>query len=147
MIRRPPRSTRTDTLFPSPTLFRSLHERGKKYGAGRGFGSVPAFEIKGGKEAGQRFVEGLELHSHVANLGDVRSLAIHPATTTHSQLSEAEHEAAGLSAGLVRLSVGIDTVDDLVAHLDKGFPAAKGWGQGDSTDPGADRKRVGEGSR
>src|SRR5690606_28328047 len=102
------------------------HERGKKYGAGRGFGSVPAFEIKGGKEAGQRFVEGLELHSHVANLGDVRSLAIHPATTTHSQLSEAEHEAAGVSAGLVRLSVGIESVDDIVADLDKGFAAAKG---------------------
>src|SRR3546814_20901165 len=103
MIRRPPRSTRTDTLFPSPTLFRSLHERGKKYGAGRGFGSVPAFENKGGKEAGQRFVEGLELHSHVANLGDVRSLAIHPATTKHPQLSQAEPDAARVSAGPVQI--------------------------------------------
>ena len=60
------------------------HERAKKYGGGRGYGSVPAFLIKGGKEAGQRFVEALELHSHVANIGDVRSLAIHPASTTHS---------------------------------------------------------------
>src|SRR3546814_19379146 len=71
------------------------HERGKKYGAGRGFGSVPAFEIKGGKEAGQRFVEGLELPSHVANRGDVRSLAIHPAPTTHQIGRDACRERGG----------------------------------------------------
>ena len=101
------------------------HERGKKYGRGRGFGSVPAFEIAGGKDAGQRFVEGLQMHSHVANLGDVRSLAIHPATTTHSQLSDEEHAAAGISPGMVRLSVGIESIDDILADLDNGFRAAK----------------------
>ena len=97
-----------------------------KYGEGRGFGSVPAFVIKGGKEAGQRFVEGLELHSHVANIGDVRSLAIHPASTTHSQLSEEEQATAGVHPGLVRLSVGLESIDDILADLDAGFRAAKG---------------------
>jgi O-acetylhomoserine (thiol)-lyase len=101
------------------------HERAQKYGQGRGFGSVPAFVIKGGKDAGQRFVEALELHSHVANLGDVRSLAIHPATTTHSQLTEDEQRAAGVEPGLVRLSVGIESIDDILADLDAGFTAAK----------------------
>jgi len=101
------------------------HERARRYGQGRGFGSVPAFVIKGGKEAGQRFVEALELHSHVANLGDVRSLAIHPATTTHSQLTEEEQRGAGVEPGLVRLSVGIESIDDILADLDQGFAAAK----------------------
>jgi len=102
------------------------HERAQKYGRGRGFGSVPAFVIEGGREAGQRFVEALELHSHVANLGDVRSLAIHPATTTHSQLTDEEQLAAGVDPGLVRLSVGIESVDDIIADLETGFRAAKG---------------------
>jgi O-acetylhomoserine (thiol)-lyase len=101
------------------------HERAKKYTAGKGFGSVPAFIIKGGKEAGQKFVEALELHSHVANIGDVRSLAIQPATTTHSQLTEAEQITAGVQPGLVRLSVGLESIDDIIADLDKGFAAAK----------------------
>jgi O-acetylhomoserine (thiol)-lyase len=101
------------------------HEQAKKYGQGRGYGSVPAFVIAGGKEAGQRFVEALELHSHVANLGDVRSLAIHPATTTHSQLTEEEQLAAGVEPGLVRLSVGIESIDDIIADLEGGFRAAK----------------------
>jgi O-acetylhomoserine (thiol)-lyase len=101
------------------------HERGTKYGRGVGYGSVPAFVIKGGKDAGQRFVEALELHSHVANLGDVRSLAIHPATTTHSQLTEQEQAASGVEPGLVRLSVGIESIDDILADLDAGFTAAK----------------------
>ncbi|MFP5256249.1 MAG: bifunctional o-acetylhomoserine/o-acetylserine sulfhydrylase [Acidimicrobiia bacterium] len=100
------------------------HERGQRYGAGRGFGSVPAFVIKGGKEAGQRFVEALELHSHVANIGDVRSLAIHPASTTHSQLSDEEQRSTGVEPGLVRLSVGIESIEDILADLDKGFAAA-----------------------
>jgi O-acetylhomoserine (thiol)-lyase len=102
------------------------HERAKKYTGGRGFASVPAFVIEGGKEAGQRFVEGLSLHSHVANLGDVRSLAIHPATTTHSQLTEEEMLASGVHAGLVRLSVGLESIDDIIADLEAGFAAAKG---------------------
>jgi O-acetylhomoserine (thiol)-lyase len=101
------------------------HELGERYGRGRGYGSVPAFIIKGGKEAGQRFVEALELHSHVANMGDVRSLCIHPSSTTHSQLTEAEQLAAGVEPGLVRLSVGIESIDDILADLDTGFRAAK----------------------
>lgn len=101
------------------------HDRATKYSAGKGFGSVPAFVIKGGAQAGRKFVESLELHSHVANIGDVRSLAIHPATTTHSQLTEEEQRATGVDPGLVRLSVGLETIDDIIADLDKGFAAAK----------------------
>ena len=99
------------------------HERAKKYGGGRGYGSVLAFEIKGGKEAGQRFVEALQMHSHVANIGDVRSLVIHPASTTHSQLTEAEQASSGVTAGLIRLSVGLETIDDIIADLELGFAA------------------------
>ena len=101
------------------------HDRARRLGRDRGFGSVPAFVIDGGREAGQRFVEALSLHSHVANLGDVRSLAIHPATTTHSQLSDEEQSAAGVDPGLVRLSVGLESIDDIVADLEQGFAAAK----------------------
>jgi O-acetylhomoserine (thiol)-lyase len=101
-------------------------DRAKQLTGGRGFGSVPAFIIEGGKEAGQRFVEALTLHSHVANIGDVRSMAIHPASTTHSQLSEQEQTSTGVDPGLVRLSVGLETIDDILADLDRGFAAAKG---------------------
>ena len=90
-----------------------------------GSGSVLAFEIAGGREAGRRFVEGLVLHSHVANIGDVRSLVIHPASTTHSQLSEAEQAASGVTPGLVRLSVGLEHIDDILADLELGFRATK----------------------
>jgi O-acetylhomoserine (thiol)-lyase len=100
------------------------YERGRKY-APKGTGAVLAFEIKGGVEAGQKFVEALELHSHVANIGDVRSLVIHPASTTHSQLTPEEQAAAGVTPGLVRLAVGIENIDDIVADLDAGFRAAK----------------------
>ncbi|HEY7857439.1 MAG TPA: bifunctional o-acetylhomoserine/o-acetylserine sulfhydrylase [Candidatus Nanopelagicales bacterium] len=100
------------------------YERGLKY-APRGAGAVLAFEIAGGLEAGRRFVDALELHSHVANIGDVRSLVIHPASTTHSQLSEAEQRAAGVTPGLVRLAVGIEGIEDILADLDAGFRAAK----------------------
>jgi O-acetylhomoserine (thiol)-lyase len=96
----------------------------QKY-APRGPGAVLAFEIKGGAEAGRRFVDALQLHSHVANIGDVRSLVIHPASTTHSQLSEAEQLATGVTPGLVRLSVGIEHIDDILADLESGFRAAK----------------------
>jgi len=101
------------------------YERGRKY-APRGTGGVLAFEIAGGVEAGRRFVEGLVLHSHVANIGDVRSLVIHPASTTHSQLTEQEQLAAGVTPGLVRLSVGLEHLDDILADLEAGFTAAKG---------------------
>ena len=100
------------------------YELGRKY-APKGAGAVLAFEIDGGLQAGQRFVDALELHSHVANIGDVRSLVIHPASTTHSQLSEAEQLASGVTPGLVRLAVGLEYIDDILADLDAGFRAAK----------------------
>jgi O-acetylhomoserine (thiol)-lyase len=101
------------------------HALAAKY-APRGAGAIVAFEIKGGIEAGKRFVEALALHSHVANIGDVRSLVIHPASTTHSQLSDTEQLAAGVTPGLVRLAVGIEHIDDILADLEQGFTAAKG---------------------
>jgi len=97
---------------------------GQKY-APKGTGAVLSFEIVGGLEAGQRFVEALELHSHVANIGDVRSLVIHPASTTHSQLTPEEQAAAGVTPGLVRLAVGIENIADILADLEAGFRAAK----------------------
>ncbi len=90
-----------------------------------GAGSILSFGIKGGAAAGKAFVEALELHSHLANVGDVRSLVIHPATTTHSQLTEAEQAVAGVTPDLVRLSVGLETIGDILADLDAGFRAAK----------------------
>ena len=90
-----------------------------------GSGSVLSFEIKGGIEAGKKFVEALKLHSHVANIGDVRSLVIHPASTTHSQLSPAEQLTAGVTPGLIRLSVGIENIEDIKADITDGFAAAK----------------------
>ena len=91
----------------------------------KGSGSVLSFEIKGGIESGKNFIEALNLHSHVANIGDVRSLAIHPASTTHSQLSPAEQLTAGVTPGLVRLSVGIENIKDIQADLEKAFTVAK----------------------
>ena len=100
--------------------------RADKYGGGKGYGSVPAFVIKGGREAGVKFVEALELHSHLANIGDVRSLVIQPSSTTHSQLTEEEQRTTGVNPGLIRLSVGIESIEDILADLDKGFAAAAG---------------------
>jgi len=91
----------------------------------KGSGSVLSFEIKGGIESGKKFIEALKLHSHVANIGDVRSLAIHPASTTHSQLSPQEQVSAGVTPGLVRLSVGIENFKDIQADLELAFAAAK----------------------
>jgi O-acetylhomoserine (thiol)-lyase len=101
-----------------------FHALAQKY-TPRGSGAVLAFEIAGGLEAGKKFVEALTLHSHVANIGDVRSLVIHPASTTHSQGPDADRVAAGVTPGLVRLSVGIEHIDDIVADLEQGFAAAK----------------------
>ena len=82
-----------------------------------GYGGLLGFELKGGLEAGRKFIDGLKLFYHVANIGDARSLAIHPASTTHSQLSGDEQLAAGVSPGYVRLSVGIEHIDDILADL------------------------------
>jgi O-acetylhomoserine (thiol)-lyase len=100
------------------------HVLANKY-APKGSGAVLSFELKGGVAAGKKFVESLKLFSHVANIGDVRSLVIHPATTTHSQLSAEEQLAAGVTPGLVRLSLGIENMEDLKADLEIGFAAAK----------------------
>ncbi|HAY66067.1 MAG TPA: bifunctional o-acetylhomoserine/o-acetylserine sulfhydrylase [Acidimicrobiaceae bacterium] len=100
------------------------HSRLSAFGQGRGYGSVPAFIIKGGVEAGKKFLNALQLHSHVANIGDVRSLAIHPASTTHSQLTPEEQIKAGVVPGLVRLSVGLETISDIIEDLERGFAAS-----------------------
>ena len=90
----------------------------------RGAGAVFAFDLKGGREAGQRFIQALRLWSHLANVGDAKSLVIHPASTTHRQLSDEELTAAGISGGTIRLSVGLETLDDLIWDLDRGLAAA-----------------------
>lgn len=100
------------------------YANGQKY-APKGTGGVLSFEIAGGVEAGKKFVEGLVLHSHVANIGDVRSLVIHPASTTHSQLTPEEQLRGGVTPGLVRLAVGIEGLPDILADLEIGFAAAK----------------------
>jgi len=92
----------------------------------RGTGSVFSFDIQGGRDAGQEFIRAVTLWSHLANVGDAKSLVIHPASTTHRQLSEAELEAAGVRAGTIRLSVGIENADDLIWDLEQGFARARG---------------------
>ena len=99
------------------------HERAKKFGGGKGYGSIIAFELAGGIGAGQKFADSLVLHSHVANIGDVRSLVIHPASTTHSQLSEDEQISSGVTPGLIRLSVGLESIVDIIEDLELGFTA------------------------
>ncbi|PPR26869.1 MAG: O-succinylhomoserine sulfhydrylase, partial [Alphaproteobacteria bacterium MarineAlpha9_Bin1] len=90
-----------------------------------GYGGLVGFEIKGGKEAGKAFIDALELIYHVANIGDARTLAIHPATTTHSQLSEEDQIRSGVIDSYVRLSIGIEHIDDIIKDIDKGLAAAK----------------------
>ena len=89
-----------------------------------GFGGLVGFELKGGAEAGRRFIDSLELAYHCANIGDARTLAIHPASTTHSQLTPAEQAATGVTPGYVRLSVGIEDVDDIIGDIDQALVAA-----------------------
>jgi O-acetylhomoserine (thiol)-lyase len=100
------------------------HARAERY-LPSGSGAIVAFGIDGGMEAGQKFVDSLELLSHLANVGDVRSLAIHPASTTHQQLEPEEQVSTGVTPDLVRLSVGIESIDDIYADLEAGFRAAK----------------------
>ncbi len=95
--------------------------------APKGVGAVVSFELKGGVDAGRRFVESLDLFSHLANIGDVRSLVIHPASTTHSQLTPEQQLTAGVTPGLVRLSIGLEHVDDLKADLEAGLKAARSF--------------------
>ncbi|RZL73399.1 MAG: bifunctional o-acetylhomoserine/o-acetylserine sulfhydrylase, partial [Rhodococcus sp. (in: high G+C Gram-positive bacteria)] len=99
------------------------HERARQL-TPKGAGAIVTFELAGGVDAGKKFVNALTLHSHVANIGDVRSLVIHPASTTHSQLTPEEQLAAGVTPGLVRLAVGIEGIEDILADLETGFAAA-----------------------
>ncbi len=98
------------------------HDRAKTL-APRGTGAVLSFELAGGVEAGTAFVNALTLHSHVANIGDVRSLVIHPASTTHQQLSAEEQRSTGVTPGLVRLAVGLEGIEDILTDLERGFAA------------------------
>jgi O-acetylhomoserine (thiol)-lyase len=110
-------------------IYAGLHEdpeqrrRANTYLRG-GYGGLVGFELEAGREAGARFVDALQLFYHVANIGDARSLAIHPASTTHSQLSPADQLASGVTPGYVRLSVGIEHIDDIIADLDQALAAA-----------------------
>jgi O-acetylhomoserine (thiol)-lyase len=96
----------------------------------RGAGAVFTFDLKGGRAAGQEFIRGVTLWSHLANVGDAKSLIIHPASTTHRQLEEHELEAAGVRAGTIRLSVGIEDVEDLIWDLEQGFKQVRAAGAG-----------------
>ena len=98
------------------------HERAQRY-LPKGPGAVLGFGAKGGREAGARFIDNLKLFSHVANLGDAKSLAIHPASTTHSQLTEEEQKAAGVSPDFVRLSIGLEDIEDILWDLDQALRA------------------------
>ncbi|MGX7733177.1 bifunctional o-acetylhomoserine/o-acetylserine sulfhydrylase, partial [Rhodococcus sp. 2H158] len=98
------------------------YQRGRQL-APRGTGAIVTFELAGGVDAGKKFVDALTLHSHVANIGDVRSLVIHPASTTHSQLTATEQLAAGVTPGQVRLAVGIEGIDDILADITTGLEA------------------------
>jgi len=120
-------------LARQPEVTRVIHpslqtgvarDRAERYLKG-GFGGLVGFELAGGAEAGRRFIDGLQLLYHVANIGDARSLAIHPASTTHSQLTAEEQQATGVSAGYVRLSVGIEHIDDILVDLERGLGAAR----------------------
>jgi O-acetylhomoserine (thiol)-lyase len=97
-------------------------DRSEKYLNG-GYGALIGFEVKSGKEGGQKFIENLNMLYHVANIGDSRSLAIHPASTTHSQLSESDMEAAGVNASYIRLSIGLEHIDDIVADISNALDA------------------------
>ena len=108
-------------------IYSTLHDgeigdRAKRYLKG-GFGALMGIELKGGLEAGKKFIDSLKMLYHVANIGDARSLAIHPASTTHSQLNDKDMAAAGVTPGYVRLSIGIEHSDDIIADLDQALNA------------------------
>jgi O-acetylhomoserine (thiol)-lyase len=121
-----------DYLAARPDIVRVIHpkhlkgepvERTRKY-LTAGFGGLVGFELAGGAEAGRRFIDSLKLFYHVANIGDARSLAIHPASTTHSQLTAEEQRQTGVSPGYIRLSIGIEHIDDILGDLDQALNAS-----------------------
>lgn len=99
------------------------YEKNLKYLNGKG-GSLVVFELKGGAASGRKFIDSLQLLSHVANVGDAKSLAINPSTTTHSQLNEEQQQLAGITPGMVRLSIGIETIDDILADIQEALDEA-----------------------
>ena len=99
------------------------HASAKQYFDTDKYGALVGFGVKGGLAGGSKFIDKLQLFSHLANIGDAKSLAIHPATTTHSQLDETEQLAAGVTPDFVRLSVGIEDIEDLLADLDQALKA------------------------
>ena len=99
------------------------HERAARY-LPKGPGSVFSFDVRGGRAVGQRLIESVNLASHVANIGDTKTLIIHPGSTTHAQLSEQQLVDAGVGPGLVRISVGLEDVDDIIHDLDQALDAA-----------------------
>ena len=105
-----------NVIYPTHHADKVQLERTKKYLSG-GNGGLVGFELKRGADGGRAFIDALEMHYHVANIGDARSLAIHPATTTHSQLTPEDQIASGVTEGYVRLSVGIEHIDDIIADL------------------------------
>ncbi len=107
-----------NVIYPS-CQHGELRRRADTYMKDQRYGALVGMELAGGLEAGRRFIDSLELFYHVANIGDARSLAIHPATTTHSQLSEEEQLATGVTPGQVRLSIGIEHIDDIIADIDQ----------------------------
>ena len=109
-----------------PSVFAGEQKRRAETYLQGGLGGLVGFELKGGREAGRRFIDALEMFYHVANIGDARSLAIHPATTTHQQLKPEEQQATGVTDGYVRLSVGIEHIDDILADLDQALAKAEG---------------------
>ena len=118
-------ATRSDVskvIFPGHQSG-EFRARADKYMNG-GYGSLVGFELKGGRPAGRKFIDSLEMLYHVANIGDSRSLAIHPASTTHSQLTPEEQLQTGVTDGYVRLSVGIEHIDDIIADLEQALDKA-----------------------
>jgi O-acetylhomoserine (thiol)-lyase len=109
----------TKTIFPG-LMTGETKRRADTYLKG-GYGGLVGFELKGGRDAGRKFIDSLKMFYHVANIGDARSLAIHPASTTHSQLTPEEQTKTGVTDGYVRLSVGIEHIDDILADLDQAF--------------------------
>ena len=101
------------------------HERAKKY-LPKGTGAIIGFGIKGGMEAGKKFIDNVKLLSHLANIGDAKSLVIHPASTTHQQLTDAEQLSTGVTADFIRLSIGIENVEDIIADIDQALHASQG---------------------
>jgi O-acetylhomoserine (thiol)-lyase len=112
----------TQVIFPG-LMKGEARQRADRYLSG-GYGALVGFELKGGRDAGRKFIDSLKMHYHVANIGDARSLAIHPSSTTHSQLTGEEQMATGVTEGYVRLSVGIEHIDDIIADLDQALAAA-----------------------